>query len=203
MMTLPSAHTDHAFRPWSSTFGVIAALVLACGLEGCALFPLAAVGGAALNASGGAITRGTEYTMGGTARRTFTSPIEDVHAAILETFERTAIRVAKDETSDDGRRLVGEAERRTVKIELTSLTPTLTSMKLLVKRNILLKDRATASELVTQTEHALADRSGVVKEVCCDEERAERQSARRTGSMHRPSRGASERRHTPPSPTHE
>jgi hypothetical protein len=146
-------------------------MLLALAAQGCALFPLAALGGAALNAGGGAITKGTEYTVSGTAHRTFTSPIDDVHRAILETFDRTGIRVERDESSEKGQRLVGEAEHRTVKISLTPLTPTLTSMTLIVKRNILMKDRATASELVEQTERALAETSTFAKRSPCDEER--------------------------------
>jgi len=135
----------------------LAAAALGAALEGCAVFPLAAVGGAVLSASGSAISKGTEYTSAGTARRTFMSPIDDVHRAVLETLERAGLRLERDEVTDESRRLVGEAEHRTVKIELTPLTPTLTTMRLVVKRNILLKDKATAAELVEQTEGALAD----------------------------------------------
>ena len=72
-------------------------------LEGCAVFPIAAVGAAALNTGGRAITRGTEYTAGGTASRTFSNPIDDVHRAVLETFARTSVRVERDDASDDMR----------------------------------------------------------------------------------------------------
>jgi hypothetical protein len=149
--------------------GIVSVLALAVGLQGCALFPLAALGGAALSTGGSTVAKvGTEYAGDGSALRTFTLPLDDVHAAILDTFERTAIRVERDEASDDGRRLVGEAAHRRVKIWLTALTPTLTAMKIVVKRNILMKDKATASELLGQTEVALADRASLAKEVRCE-----------------------------------
>ena len=135
----------------------LAAAALAAALEGCVLFPLAAVGSAVMSATESAISKGTEYTTAGTARRTFMYPIDDVHRAVVETFERAGLRLERDEVADQSRRLVGEAEHRTVKIELTPLTPTLTTMRLVVKRNILLKDKATATELVEQTERALGD----------------------------------------------
>ena len=152
-------------------FAIVSLLGLGIALEGCALLPVAALAGAALNAGGSAISKGTEYTMGGTAHRTFTSPIADVHRAILATFDRTGLRLERDESADDARWLVGKAEHRTVKIRLTPLTPTLTSMQLVVKRNILLKDRATATELVEQTERSLLDEPSIAEKNCCAAER--------------------------------
>ena len=46
-------------------------------------------------------------------------------------------------------------QRRSVRVYLTPLTPTLTAMKLVVKRNVLMGDKATASELVGETERVL------------------------------------------------
>jgi hypothetical protein len=147
-------------------------MLLAVMAQGCALFPLAALGGAALNASGDALSKGTEYTLTGTAKRTFTDSIDDVHGAILETFDRTGIRLERDECSENARRVVGEAEHRTVKISLMSLTPTLTSMTLVVKRNILMKDKATTNELMEQTVRALAERSSATRQSTVRQERA-------------------------------
>ena len=143
-------------RPTAIPAVVLLASTLA--LDGCAALPLAVVGGAALQAGGGAVVKaGTEYTASGAVYRTFTIPIADVHAAILETFRRTQLTVAEDEPVKKGQRLVGRAEHRTVKVELVWLTPSLTSMQLVVKRNLLASDRATASELVAQTEQMLAE----------------------------------------------
>jgi hypothetical protein len=158
---------------------------LAVVAQGCALFPLAAVGGAALSASEDALSKGTEYTLTGTANRTFTDSIDDVHGAILATFDRTGIRVERDETSENARRLVGKADHRTVKISLTPLTPTLTSMTLVVKRNILMKDKATTNELVEQTVRALAERSSAANQISCEEEQAVRTAEAGVPPSHR------------------
>jgi hypothetical protein len=160
-------------------------LLLAVVAQGCALFPLAAVGGAALSASEDALSKGTEYTMTGTANRTFTYPIDDVHGAILATFDRTGIRVVRDENSENARRLVGEAEHRSVKVSLLPLAPNLTSMTLVVKRNILMKDKATTNELVEQTVRALADRSGAANQSSCEEEQAVRRAEAVVPPSHR------------------
>ena len=133
--------------------------MLAVVAQGCAAIPLAAVSGAVLQTGGGALLKtGTEYTASGVVRRTFTIPVEDVHAAVVEVFCRADLTLDSDETAKDGRRaMVSDAEHRTVRVRLTPLTHSLTSMELVVKRNFLASDKATASELVAQTEQALAE----------------------------------------------
>jgi hypothetical protein len=140
-------------------FTAVYALLLAWPLHGCAAIPVAAVAGGLFEAGGGALVKtGTEYTASGTALRTFRIPIHDVHTAALEACDRTAITVRKDEWSSKGTVIVGEAEHRMVHIELIRLTPMLTSMELVVKRNLLASDKATASELLAQTELVLTEK---------------------------------------------
>jgi hypothetical protein len=134
---------------------VVAVMLLA---KGCAAIPIAALGASALEAGAGAVVKtGTEYTMSGAAHRTFTIPLQDVHVATLAAFDRAGVTVARDEPSKQGRRIVGRADHRSVNVRLMPLTPVLTSMTLIVKRNLLVKDRATTSELLEQIEQVLAD----------------------------------------------
>lgn len=134
----------------------LAALVVA--LQGCAAIPLAAVVTPMLEAGGGVLVKtGTEYTASGTVYRTFTLPIDEVHAAVLEAFRRTQVTLEEDEVSVKGEQLVGTTQHRTVRVQLTPLTPVLTSMELAVKRNLLASDKATTSELLAQTESVLAE----------------------------------------------
>jgi hypothetical protein len=139
---------------------IVATLVLGSVLPGCAALPFAVVGGALLQAGGGVIVKtGTEYTASGVVHRTFSIPVADVHAAVLEAFRRTEIGLAKDETSPNGEwTMVGVAEHRKVYVRLTPLTRTLTALELGVKRNLFASDKATGSELLAQTEQALVDR---------------------------------------------
>ncbi len=132
--------------------------VLAAGLHGCAAIPLAVVAGSLLEAGGGMIVKtGTEYTASGAARRTFNLPVEQVHAAVLETFRRTQISITRDEAAAERHRIAGRARHRTVRVDLVALTPVLTTMELAVKRNVFASDKATASELLAATEHVLAE----------------------------------------------
>jgi len=136
-------------------FGAVVAVCIA--LQGCAALPIAAVGGAVVGSGAGAVVKtGTEYTMTGTARRTFSVPINAVRAAVLEAFERTGVRVREPQL-DEGDEIAGDLQERTVRIRLTAFSESLTGMTLTVKRNALVKDRATSSELLEQVEQVLAE----------------------------------------------
>jgi hypothetical protein len=136
-----------------------AALLAVVG-QGCAALPLAAVAAPLLQLGGGAIVKtGTEYTASGTVLRTFTIPVDDVHTAVIEAFCRADLPLSGDESSNDGgHAMLSETEHRKVRVRLTPLTRSLTEMELGVKRNFLASDKATASELVEQTEQALAEK---------------------------------------------
>jgi len=155
---LPRLHIRSSGRPCRVS-AVVHALVFAVALPGCAALPLAAFSGGMLQAGGGALVKtGTEYTSSGAVYRTFAIPLADVHAAVLEAFHRTDISVAQDEVSPKGQRVVGEAQHRTVRVRLIPLTPALTQMELVVKRNLLASDKATASEVLARTEQVLAEK---------------------------------------------
>jgi len=127
-------------------------------LQGCAALPLAALGGAALESGTGVVVKtGTEYTMGGTAHRTFTIPQNAVRAAVLEAFDRAGVTVKEEDQKDDDARITGQLNKRSVRVRLTPLSASLTEMTLVVKRNLLAKDRATTSELLEQVEQVLSE----------------------------------------------
>ena len=137
---------------------VVTVFLCAVLLHGCAALPLAALGGAALQSGAGAVVKtGTEYTMGGSARRTFTVPINAVRAGVLQAFERAGIVLEPPQDGDDEYYIRGRLEHRTVRVRLTPFSDSLTGMTLIVKRNVFVKDRATSSELLEQVEQALSE----------------------------------------------
>jgi hypothetical protein len=127
-------------------------------LQGCAALPLAGLGASVVGAGAGEIVKvGTEYTTGGTVYRTVTIPMDDVREALLQTFNRTGIELTEYTQEDGEQHFIGQLRRRTVHVDLTALSENLTSLKLLVKRNTVSKDRATTSELLEQVEQVLAE----------------------------------------------
>lgn len=135
-------------------FGVAAWLLgLMLGLQGCAGAGLTLFGVGAGTAAG----TGTSYTLDGIAYRTFTASIDDVRRATATSLKRMDIRVKTDQATDSGRSIVALAGDRTVKIELEKLTARTTRIRVTAKQNAVFRDRATAGEIIAQTERALDD----------------------------------------------
>ena len=127
--------------------------------QACAALPVAALGGAILQSGAGAVVKtGTEYTTTGAAHRTFMVPMSAVRAAVLQAFDRAGVTLDSEEQPDDDKtRMTAKLNHRSVQVKLTALSASLTGMTLVVKRNALIKDRATSSELLEQVEQVLAE----------------------------------------------
>ena len=119
--------------------------------QGCAAAGLAVFGVGAGTAAG----TGTSYTLDGIAYRTFTASLDDVRRATARSLKRMDIRVKTDQPTDSGRSIAALAGDRTVGIELEKLTARTTRMRVTAKQNVVFRDRATAGEIITQTERAL------------------------------------------------
>lgn len=115
-----------------------------------------AVAAAAVGAGAGEVLRaGTEYNLAGTAFRTFTAPVDTLREVTRATLNRMAFTLEREEAMSPGRRIVASGIGRSIEIELEPLSPAVTRVELLVKRGFLRRDRATASEIITQIELAL------------------------------------------------
>ena len=138
----------------------IALVVLALGTSGCVALP--ALGAAA--ASGGASTvvkAGTDYTFGGAAARTFSAPLNEVHDVAIGTLQRLGVTVTEEEKTAAGVAVLrGEAFERKVSVTLEPVTPAMTRVTIGVRAGIA-RDRATAAELLAQTERALESRAPI------------------------------------------
>ncbi|HEU5323655.1 MAG TPA: hypothetical protein VFX28_22820, partial [Methylomirabilota bacterium] len=89
---------------------------------------------------------------------TFGVPVTDLHAATLATLERLEIPVVEQQAGEDGVEITGQARDRTIRFRLERVSPALTRMRLVVAQSLLGKDRATAAEIIAQTERTLAGR---------------------------------------------
>lgn len=139
-------------RKGRRALGVVLVAVLLVGLQGCAAVALTLLSaGAGVGASAG-----IEHTMNGIAYRTFTAGQEQVRSAIHGALRRMAITVKTDDDTDDGRKIVAEATDRVVEIELERVTVKTTRMRVVVKRGMFLRDRATAGEIIARTEQAMS-----------------------------------------------
>ena len=131
------------------------ALALSGGIllatQGCAAVGLT-VFGAGAGVAGGT---GTSYTLDSVAYRTFTMSADDVRRAMLSALKRMDIKVQSDEAMPEGRHLVAQAGDRSIDIDLERLTSRTTRMRVSVRHGWIFRDRATAGEIIAQTEHSV------------------------------------------------
>jgi len=119
--------------------------------QGCSAVGLSVFGAGAGAASGA----GTSYTLDSVAYRTFTMSADDMRRATLSALKRMDIKVQTDEATPDGRHVVAQAGDRSVDIELERLTSRATRMRVSVRHGWIFRDRATAGEIIAQTEHSV------------------------------------------------
>lgn len=129
----------------SSAQAVAAVMALALS-AGCA--PVA------LTAFGVGTATGVQHTLNGIAYRTFTVPLPQLRSAATASLNRMGIKVASREKTKEGELIKASASEREIEIELDSITPSTTRMRVAV-RNGLFMDSATGTEIILQTERAL------------------------------------------------
>lgn len=133
------------------------ALVLAgaVALQGCAGAGLTLFGVGAGVSAGTAV----DHTLSGVAYKTFTTPLPELRTATLHTLDRMAFKVVDDQSAEFGHAIKAKAEERDILIELERLTSRTTRMRVTADQaGLLLRDRATATEIVVQTVYTLDDR---------------------------------------------
>jgi len=120
-----------------------------CSLVGAAFVP-AAVSGAAF---------GVEYTFTNTAYKTISYSVADVEAALDKALRKMNIEETGRKAGAGEVIVTAVTENLNIEIDLKVLTPTVTKIEVSAKKGLIFKDKATATEIITQTE----ERLGVAK----------------------------------------
>jgi hypothetical protein len=123
-------------------------LVVLGALEGCAGVTVVGTG------NGVPVGAVTNYTMTGTASRTFTGSSDAVYQATRSALQQMGMSVNTDTRTDDERGVTASAGDRDVEIELLALTTKTTQMRVTVRHGLFWRDRATAGEIVAQAQGA-------------------------------------------------
>ncbi len=135
-------------------------LLATAGSAGCAAIALTLFGvGAGVSAG-----TGVSYTLDSVAYKTFTTSEGVLRTATLKTLKRMDIEVKENKVTDSGRNIVAQAGDRTIEIELDRMTPKTTRMRVSAKQGTFFRDRATATEIIVQTERTLDDEPRLVRE---------------------------------------
>jgi hypothetical protein len=126
----------------------ICLVALTCVLNsGCVAVALTGLGvGAAV---------GVNHTLNGIVYRTFAEPLPKVKRATLVALKQMAIPVEKVEKTDEGEVIKAKANNREIEVEFESLTPKTTRMRVIADSDGIIKDSATATEIILQTERVM------------------------------------------------
>jgi len=124
-------------------------------LNGCAAIALALLGAGV----GVATEAVVSYTMRGVASQTLIAPLPRVRRATLKALRRMGIRVEGREKTEYGELIKATGTNRQIEVRLEPITPKSTRMQTVAKRGFFLRDRATAKEIILQTERIIKGKS--------------------------------------------
>ena len=107
----------------------------------------------AVTAAGVGMAGGLSHTLGGMVYKTFTTPQASVKKATYGALNRMQIKVVEAKRNGTTEMITAKAADREIEIELEALTPSTTRMLVVAKKDSgILRDSATATEIILQTE---------------------------------------------------
>jgi hypothetical protein len=133
----------------------VATILLALSQTGCIGVGLTVLG-AGLGVGAGTAT---SYTLNGYAYRTFAAPLPKVERATLLALRNMGIQFEEREATEQGALIRATGNERSIQVRLEEVTSKTTRVRTVVRINTVLMDRATATEIIIQTEEALASPS--------------------------------------------
>jgi hypothetical protein len=106
---------------------------------------------------GAGVATGTSvaYTLDGIAYRTFTASLPQVESATRTALDHMGIKVETTSKIDQGKAIKAVSNDREIEIELEMVSAKTTRIRTVAKQGIFFKDRATATEIIIQTEKVL------------------------------------------------
>jgi Protein of unknown function (DUF3568) len=132
-------------------FVVVSIFCTVFAVTGCAGIGLTLLG------VGAGVTTGTSvaYSLDGVAYKTFTAPLPQVESATRTALDRMGIKIEATSKMEQGKAIKAQTNDREIEIELEMVSNKTTRIRSVAKQGIFFKDRATATEIIIQTEKAL------------------------------------------------
>lgn len=118
-------------------------------LSDCALLGLAAPAAVSSGAAG------VDYTFTNIAYKTISYPAANVEAALNKALRKMDIKKMERKVEKDNVSITVGTRNLDIYIDLENITPTVTSIKVNAKKGLFFKDKATATEIIVQTEKNL------------------------------------------------
>jgi len=106
---------------------------------------------------GAGVATGTSvsYTLDGFAYRTFTAPLPQVEKATRTALDKMGIKIEATAKTEQGKAIKASGIEREIEVELEMVTTKTTRIRTVAKQGLFFKDRATATEIILQTEKIL------------------------------------------------
>ncbi len=121
-------------------------------LTGCQLLPLAASPIVVSGASGG-----VAYSLTNIAYKTVSFPGDKVESSLRGALKKMGIKEVGRKSSDGVVTINAKTAKLNIEIELERITPKTTRIKVDAREGLFIKDKATATEIIIQTEKGLED----------------------------------------------
>lgn len=130
-------------------------------LQGCAAAGLTALG---VGLGVGADT-GVSRTVDGKATRTFVAPPDQIRRAAYDSLKQLAMPVTGEHVDGDKRTITARAGDRKVEITVQRLTPKATRMTVVAKHHMVLRDRATADQIIERTQDVVDNQGAATRKL--------------------------------------
>ncbi len=93
---------------------------------------------------------GANYTLTNVAHKTFNSSLDQADKATVLALKKMDIEVVSDNETDKGRRIKAATQELDIIVDLERVTSKATKIKVNAKKGLVLKDKATAGEIIAQ-----------------------------------------------------
>ena len=100
---------------------------------------------------------GVSYTLSNVAYRSFSSPVDRVHDATIVALKKMGIMIDDDTSSESGVTITAETRELDIVINIEKVTSKTTQVKVDARKNFVLKDKATAAEIINQVGKILGE----------------------------------------------
>jgi Protein of unknown function (DUF3568) len=118
-----------------------------------AIAALSGCAAVALTAGGVGLSTGVSHTLGGIVYKTFAAPQAKVRRSTVAALGRMQIKIVEAKREGNKEVITARASDREIEIEIEALTPNTTRLAVTaIKDGGLLRDSATATEIILQTE---------------------------------------------------
>ncbi|WP_126454334.1 hypothetical protein [Sulfuriflexus mobilis] len=118
-------------------------------------FFLSACDPISLTALGIGASTGVNYGLNSVAYKTFTAPISTVNKAAVTALKTMGIKIKSIEKTSEGQVIIAQSSDREIELTLEAVSKKTTRLRSIARQGTFLMDRATATEIIFQTEKAL------------------------------------------------